>query len=50
MARTIYAKVVEDKFGEEAREEKLCLAECYLSLGDVSLETGTSKTPLLFVI
>jgi len=40
VARTIYAKVVEDKFGEEAREEKLCLAECYLSLGDVSLETG----------
>lgn len=40
VARTIYAKVVEDKFGEEAKDEKLCLAECYLSLGDVSLETG----------
>ncbi|KAK4686403.1 HAT1-interacting factor 1, partial [Tremellales sp. Uapishka_1] len=36
VARTIYLKLVEEK-GE--REDKLCLAECYAALGDVSTET-----------
>jgi HAT1-interacting factor 1 len=40
LARRIYAKSVEGK-GDEVKEEKLCLAECYDCLGDVSLETGT---------
>jgi len=42
VARTIYAKAVEGKSDEEAREDKLNLAETYLALGDVSLETGES--------
>nr|GFD41290.1 hypothetical protein [Tanacetum cinerariifolium] len=40
VARTIYSKVVEEKPEGEGGEERLCLAECYLALGDVSLETG----------
>ena len=43
VARTIYSKIVEEK---GAREDELNLAECYLSLGDVSLETGKSISPL----
>lgn len=39
VARTIYLKKVEEK---DEREDKLNLAECYLALGDVSLETGGS--------
>ncbi|WRT67445.1 uncharacterized protein IL334_004416 [Kwoniella shivajii] len=40
VARTIYAKIVEDKAdGDEGRDEKLNLADCYLALGDVSCET-----------
>ncbi|RSH93809.1 hypothetical protein EHS25_006457 [Saitozyma podzolica] len=39
VARTIYARMVEGKQEGEAREERLCLAECYLALGDVSCET-----------
>ena len=42
VARTIYATVVEGKKEGEGREERLCLAECYLALGDVSSETGKS--------
>lgn len=40
VARTIYARMVEGKQEGEAKEERLCLAECYLALGDVSCETG----------
>ena len=40
VARTIYAKVVENLKDGQGREERLCLAECFLALGDVSLETG----------
>jgi HAT1-interacting factor 1 len=43
VARTIYAKAVEGKSGEDAREDKLNLAETYLALGDVSLETGAFR-------
>ncbi|GFZ45893.1 hypothetical protein JCM24511_03626, partial [Saitozyma sp. JCM 24511] len=39
VARTIYSRMVEGKQEGEAREERLCLAECYLALGDVSCET-----------
>jgi len=40
VARTIYAKIVEGFADGEGREESLCLAECFLALGDVSCETG----------
>lgn len=40
VARTIYSKIVGDLPEGEGRDERLCLADCYLSLGDVSLETG----------
>ena len=46
VARTIYAKIVDDKPEEQAREDRLNLAECYLALGDVSLETGESDAGL----
>ncbi|ORY22573.1 hypothetical protein BCR39DRAFT_551318 [Naematelia encephala] len=39
VARTIYAKILEGVPDGEKTEERLCLAECYLSLGDVSCET-----------
>ena len=39
VARTIYAKMVAQS-DDEARDERLCLSECYLALGDVSCETG----------
>ena len=44
VARTIYAKSVDGLKEGEGREERLCLAECYLALGDVSCETGTSMS------
>lgn len=49
VARTIYSKIVEDLPEGQGREERLCLADCYLSLGDVSLETGglTFSGPLI---
>ena len=40
VARTIYAKIIESKDNEEARADKLCLADCLIALGDVSCETG----------
>ena len=40
VARTIYSKIVEDLKEGEGKEERLLLAECFLALGDVSLETG----------
>lgn len=44
VARTIYSKTVEGLAERDGREERLCLAECYLSLGDVSCETGQFNT------
>jgi HAT1-interacting factor 1 len=46
VARTIYAKIVEGLPEGEGQEHRLCLAECYLALGDVSLETGQYCLPL----
>lgn len=48
VARTIYGKVVQDKKDKKEvyEEDDMRLAECYLFLGDVSCETGTSS-PLL---
>lgn len=44
VARTIYLREIESgKLSEtELVEKKLLLADCYLTLGDVSLETGWS--------
>ncbi len=42
VARTIYAKTVDGLREGEGREERLCLSECFLALGDVSCETGRS--------
>ncbi|WWC69166.1 uncharacterized protein I206_103102 [Kwoniella pini CBS 10737] len=39
VARTIYQKITEGKNDDEAKEDKLNLADCYLALGDVSCET-----------
>lgn len=47
VARTIYAKRVEGLAEGEGREERLCLAECYLALGDVSCETGMALSLLM---
>jgi HAT1-interacting factor 1 len=49
VARTIYAKVVEEKKEkqEEYQEDDMRLADCYLFLGDVSCETGTFPRLLL---
>jgi HAT1-interacting factor 1 len=55
VARTIYSRMVEGKAEGEGKEDRLCLAECYLALGDVSCETGecgcsqTSALPKLFL-
>lgn len=40
LARKIYSNMVEGLSPEEGREARLSLAESYLALGDVSLETG----------
>lgn len=49
VARTIYAKVVQDKKDKQELydEDDMRLAECYLFLGDVSCETGKSSTALI---
>ncbi|WVQ78614.1 hypothetical protein IAT38_000700 [Cryptococcus sp. DSM 104549] len=39
VARTIYQKIVDGLKEGEGKEERLLLAECYLSLGNVSCET-----------
>lgn len=40
VARTIYAREVEQLPAGEGKETRLLLSECYLALGDVSCETG----------
>lgn len=40
VARTIYERTVADLPADEGREDRLNLSETYLTLGDVSLETG----------
>jgi HAT1-interacting factor 1 len=49
VARTIYLEVIEAgegkgkgkaDGGEEGKQDKLCLADCYQTLGDISCETG----------
>lgn len=40
VARTIYAREVENLPAGEGKETRLLLSECYLALGDVSCETG----------
>lgn len=42
VARTIYERKVADMSADEGREDRLNLSETYLTLGDVSLETGRS--------
>ena len=39
------ARAIFEKQQDEADEVKLTLAEVFITLGDVSLETGTSATP-----
>lgn len=40
VARTIYTRAVEALPADQGKDDRLLLSECYLTLGDISLETG----------
>lgn len=42
VARTIYQKIVDGLEEGEGNKERMLLSDCYLALGNVSCETGTS--------
>lgn len=42
VARTIYQKIVDGLKEGEGNKERMLLSDCYLALGNVSCETGTS--------
>lgn len=42
VARTIYEKIVDGLKEGEGNKERMLLSDCYLALGNVSCETGTS--------
>lgn len=48
VARTIYQKIVDGLKEGEGNKERMLLSDCYLALGNVSCETGTSFFYFLF--
>lgn len=48
VARTIYQKIVDGLKEGEGNKERTLLSDCYLALGNVSCETGTSFFYFLF--
>lgn len=50
VARTIYQKIVDGLEEGKGNKERMLLSDCYLALGNVSCETGTSFFFYFFIL